>query len=97
MNAEDAICQADVLRHHAARARSHSRILRAEVVRVALQIADTEEAMAKTLARLASQDPHNGHRLRALSQAAAKYAASERQWADEHACPQGLEDESSVA
>jgi hypothetical protein len=60
-------------------------MLQAEVVKLALQVADTEEALAKTLALLALQLPRNGHRLGILSKAASEYAASERQWADGHA------------
>jgi hypothetical protein len=62
-----------------ARARCQARNLRAEGVKLALQIADSEEAMARNLAGLASHHPPNECRLRAISEAAASHAARERE------------------
>jgi hypothetical protein len=64
-----------------ARARAQARNLRAEAEKLALQIADTEEAIASNLARLASHHPPNECRLRAISAAAASHAAWEREQA----------------
>lgn len=92
MNREDVIRRAEVLRRQAAAARSRSRTLQAEVVKLARQVADTEEALAKSLTLLAIQLPRNGHRLRNLSKAASQFAALERQWADGQATPLAKDD-----
>jgi hypothetical protein len=65
----------------AASARAQSRKLRAEAIRLARQVADTEEIAAEILKRLAALHPHLARRLLAMSEAAASHAAHERKWA----------------
>jgi len=62
-------------------------MLRAQTAKVAGRVAETEEEVAQTLAHLASQNPDHGSRLRDKSEAAAEYAAYERQEASRHAQP----------
>jgi 4-hydroxyphenylpyruvate dioxygenase-like putative hemolysin len=92
MDNEDTIRHSAVLRRKATTARNRSRVLHAEVVKVALDVADAQEAVADTLARVASQHPHHERRIPALSNAARLNAASERQWADVHSRPLMTED-----
>jgi hypothetical protein len=80
MNDDDDLTLAGTLAW-SARARSQARNLRADAMKLALQIADTEEVIACTLARLASHHPPNESRLRAISEAAASHAAWEREQA----------------
>jgi hypothetical protein len=93
MNQEQIVPQAQVLRHarllaiKAEQARSRSRMLVADVVKVAEQVADTEEVVAETLMRLASQHPPHGRRLLAMSKAASDQAVRERERANGHAEP----------
>jgi hypothetical protein len=70
------------LRRQAILARTRSAELHVESAEVARQVAETEQAMADTLARLALQQPHRASRLKALSRTARERAAQERQWAD---------------
>jgi hypothetical protein len=63
----------------AARARSRSRSLQAETAKMAREVSETEEAMAATMDRLASQYPLHAGRLRVMGQAAREHAALERQ------------------
>jgi len=63
----------------AARARSRSRSLQAEIARMTREVSETEEAAAVTLDRLASRYPHHAVRLRGMSEAAREHAALERQ------------------
>ena len=87
MTEPQAVARAQALVRQAAHARSRSRMLHAEVVTVAGQVADTEEAVAETLERLASHRPHRKRRLRAMSKDAAQNAARERQFTHSHARP----------
>jgi histidinol dehydrogenase len=66
-------------------ARAVSGMLRADVSALARRVAETEDAVARTLASMASQMPVHERRLRAMSEAAASQAARERRWASEHA------------
>jgi len=68
----------------AARARSWSRSLQAEVAKLAREVAETEEAMAATLDRLAAQYPRHAARLRVLGGAAREHAALERRLQQEY-------------
>jgi len=63
----------------AARSRSRSRLLRAEVARMAREVSETEEAVAATMDRLALQHPRHAVRLLDIGQAAREHAALERQ------------------
>lgn len=63
----------------AARARSRSRSLQAEVAKVAREVAETEDAIASTFERLAVQYPGHAERLRGLGGAAREHAVLERQ------------------
>jgi len=63
----------------AARARSRSRLLQAEVAKVTREVSETEEAMALTLDRMALQFPGHAGRLRGMGQAAREHTALERQ------------------
>ena len=67
------------LARQAEKARSRSRALRADSIKVTEQIAETEERVAGTLARLAAQHPDGAPRLRAKAKAAEDYAAQEWQ------------------
>jgi hypothetical protein len=67
------------LARQAEMARSRSRTVRAEAIKVAEQVAETEETVAGTLTRLAGQHPEDAPRLRAKAKAAEDYAARERQ------------------
>lgn len=89
MNQEQIARDPQVLADKAVQARWRSQLLRAEIVKVAGQIAATEESVAATLARMASQHPHRRSRLLGLSHAAADHAAFERRQAVELAGPHG--------
>ena len=78
----------EVVADRAVQARWRSQMLRAEIAKLAEQVAATEEAVAETLARMASQHPHRRSRLLGLSQAASNHAALERRQAVELAGPQ---------
>jgi hypothetical protein len=52
--------------------------LRADIIRVAGKVAETQERLAETLSRLASQHPHEAHRLRTRMEAAGNNAARTR-------------------
>src|SRR5215510_13084423 len=78
----------EVVADRAVQARWRSQMLRAEIAKLAEQVAATEEAVAETLARMASQHPHRRSRLLGLSQAASNHAALERRQAVELAEPQ---------
>jgi hypothetical protein len=84
MAEEQPACQAEELAAKAAWARAWSRMLRAETAKVTQRVADTEESVAETLARLALQYPDYGSRLWAQSEAVANQAARKRQRADRH-------------
>ena len=79
MTSEEMTAWAAGLSVKAARARSRSRSLQAEVARVTREVSETEESMASALDRLASQCPQHAGRLRGLCQAAREHAALERQ------------------
>lgn len=81
---ETEISRSIELGRKAAAARSRSRALRAETLKVARQVAETERIVARTLATLAMQHPAHADRLQASSRAAAAHAALERQWHDRH-------------
>jgi hypothetical protein len=66
---------AEDLARKSEQAQSWSRRLWAKAIEVAEQIAETEEPVAGTLGRLASQHPHDADRLRAKITAAETYAA----------------------
>jgi hypothetical protein len=78
MTKEEMAAWAAQLSVKAARARSWSRSLQAEVARVAREVAETEDAMAATMERLAAQHPHSAERFRDLGRAAREHAALER-------------------
>jgi hypothetical protein len=61
--------------------RAWSQALRADSVRVKRQVAQTEAALAATLARLARRQPHHADRLRTQSAEAANHAVRARRWA----------------
>jgi hypothetical protein len=71
-----------VLADRAVHTRWRSQLLRAEIVKVAGEVAATEESVAETLERMASQHPHRRSRLLGLSRAAARHAAQERRHAN---------------
>ena len=75
MSDEGAVCGAEDLARKSEQNQSWSRRLWAEAIEVAEQIAETEEAVAGTLGRLASQHPRDASRLQAKIQAAENYAA----------------------
>ena len=75
---------AQALARKSASVRSQSKALHAESRKIAMQVAETEQAVAATMDRLASQRPAHAVRLRALGRAAARVAAQERQWHDRH-------------
>jgi len=93
MNRDESVSQAELVTNQAADVRSQSKVLRAEAMKMAGRIADTEEMLAETLKRLASQHPSHEERLRAMSEAAASHAAQERQRANGHARPSPAEDD----
>jgi hypothetical protein len=68
----------------AARARSRARSRQAGVAKIAREVAETEEAMAATLERLATQYPRHAERLRSLGGAAREHAALERRLRHEY-------------
>jgi len=68
-----------------ARARSWSRSLQAQGAKLARDVAETEEAMAETMERLAAQHPRHAERLRVLGDAAQEHAALERRMQQEYA------------
>lgn len=67
------------LARRAGEAVSRSRTLRAAAIETAMLTADTEQEVARTLARLAGQRPGNAPHLLSMSRAAARQAARERQ------------------
>lgn len=69
------------------RARWRSDALRAEALRIAEQIAVTEDAAAAMFTRMAEKRARDADRLRARSQAARDHAAWERQWIRDHSGP----------
>jgi hypothetical protein len=75
-------CSPQDLARQAEKARSRSRALRADSIKVTERIAETEETVAGTLARLAGQHPDDAPRLRAKAKAAEDYAA--REWQRVH-------------
>lgn len=75
MSREEMAAWAARLSVKATRARS----LQAEVARVTREVSETEEMMAATLDRLASQSPRHAGRLLGLGGAAREHAALERQ------------------
>jgi hypothetical protein len=79
MTEQNTAPRGDELARRAAEARAQSRQLRAEAVKLALQVADIEDAAAEILARLAAQNPGHASRLQAMSQAAARHATHERE------------------
>jgi hypothetical protein len=58
--------------------RLQSARLRADIIRVAGKVAETQDRLVETLSRLASQHPHEARRLRATIEAAGNYAARMR-------------------
>jgi hypothetical protein len=57
--------------------------IRRRLIIVAEAVAESEEQVAATLARIADRRPHDAARLRAKSEVAAQTAARERRWAAE--------------
>lgn len=72
--------------------RSKASEVQAQVLRVAVTVAKTEEEVAATLERLAKDRPHRAEHLRALSLAAREQAARERRWAEDHGAGAGPRD-----
>jgi hypothetical protein len=75
MSDEGTAGRAQDLARQSEQARSWSTRLRAEAIEVAEQVVETEETVAGTLARLASQYPQHASRLQAKIKAAEAYAA----------------------
>jgi hypothetical protein len=75
MSDEGTVRRAEDLMRASEKARSWSRRLRAEAIEVAGLVAETEEAVAGTLGRLASGHPRDASRLRAKIKAAENHAA----------------------
>ncbi len=82
MTHEQSAHEPQVMADKAVHARWRSQMLRAEIAKVAGEVAATEESIAETLGRMASQHPHRRSRLLGLSRAAASHAAQERQHAN---------------
>jgi hypothetical protein len=68
--------------------------LRRRLIMAAEAVAESEDQVAATLARMADQRPHDAARLLARSEAAARTAESERRWAAD--CLRSIEDEPAV-
>jgi len=75
MSDEGTVGWAEDLMRRSEKAQSWSRRLRAEAIEVAERVAETVEAVAGTLSRLASQHPHDASRLRAKIETAKDHAA----------------------
>jgi hypothetical protein len=58
--------------------RLRSARLRADIIRVAGNVAETQDRLVETLSRLASQHPNEARRLRATIEAAGNYAGAWR-------------------
>ena len=95
MTREEMTAWAARLSVKAARARSRSRTLQAEVAKMTREVSETEEAAAMTLDRLASQYPHHAARLRVMSEAAREHAALERQRLQQYLVAQARDDRAS--
>ena len=66
---------------HPARSRLQSVTLQADVIRVAIAVAETRERLAETLRRRAGRDPQEAARLSATITAAENHAARARRMA----------------
>jgi ABC-type transporter Mla subunit MlaD len=76
--------QAERLADDAAKAQARFNDATDRAVRVARDVAATEDYLAETLDQLAETHPGDAARLLAKGESARGYAARERQWADDH-------------